>query len=180
MTPIPINHSSRKYFVDVFENWVANVRAQYDPVIDGVGGERPYSYFGSVQEIVNQFIEKSSDSTLSRKKFPCICLVDDFVEEINHRNTFYEVSPTFYIFQESLETNNAKDRYTSVIKPILYPIFEKFIYWVEFGEGTSPCNDSLIFKKELFRGQIGSNVLIADTVDCLKITFKNLRIKKNC
>jgi hypothetical protein len=45
--------ANRKYFVDVFQDWITEVRAVYDPLIEGVGLEKPYSYFGSITEIVN-------------------------------------------------------------------------------------------------------------------------------
>jgi len=177
---ILLNSDNRRYFVDVFNNWVANVRIDYDPLVLGVGNIRPYSYFGSVQDIVNYLIEKSGDPITSRQKFPFVCLVDNFKEKIDSVNTFYEVNPTIYIFHESLENYNPQQRYTNVIKPVLYPIFDCLIRWIEYSQDISPVNDSLVYTKELFRGQIGDNVQISDTVDCLKITFDNIKIKNNC
>jgi len=171
-----LSADSRKYFVDVFDNWVANIRKKYD-IVDN---EQPYSYFGSQQDIVNYLIEKSASPTQSRKKFPFICLVDDFEETINSREHWYTLTPTIYIFAETLETYDPRDRYTNVIKPILYPLFELLLREVECSKSLSPTNEFLSFKKRLYRGQIGENVMVSDTVDALKITFTNLKIKKHC
>src|SRR5574344_1761990 len=90
-----VTAENRKYFVDVFMDWCALVRSSYD-----TGNVKPYSYYGSVLEIVN-YLNAKCDNNLPR--YPMIALADNEGLKQTKRDDWYEVNPTIYIFSETQE-----------------------------------------------------------------------------
>jgi hypothetical protein len=166
-----VTAENRKYFVDVFMDWCASVRSSYD-----TGNVKPYSYYGSVLEIVS-YLNAKSDNNLPR--YPMIALADNEGLKQIKKDDWYEVSPTIYIFSETQEKYDPQQRYTNVIKPILFPLKELLSEVIEHSDSISPANevDEPIF--EIFKGSL-NGMTIPDTVDCIKLNFSNLRIKNNC
>jgi len=158
----------RKYFVDVFEDWIVSVRALYDTV----NLIQPYSYFGSITEIVNYLTELGTVSA----KYPFVALVDDKGIKPKMMLDWYEVNPTIYIFTETLIAYNPQERYTNVIKPILFPIMEYLKDIIEYSESVSEANESTEPEYEIYKGNVEGQA-IQDTVDCIRLSYQNLRIK---
>lgn len=168
--------ANRKYFVDVFQDWITEVRAIYDPLIEGVGLEKPYSYFGSITEIVNYL---TINDSVNAPKYPFICLVDDFEESHNSVFDWYTVNPTIFIFSETLVNYDPQQRYDNVIKPILFSLMEKLLQVIEFSSSVSQANENLNYTKKTYKGTVAGQS-IQDTVDCIELKFQNLRIKNKC
>jgi hypothetical protein len=171
MTP-----ANRKYFVDVFEDWVSETRFIFDPT----NLILPYSYYDNVDGIVNYLIEKSSTSELSRQKYPFICLVDDFTKIEKLKEPWYRIDPTIYIFSETLIESTPSERYTNVIKPVLYPIRDILLNVIKYSNNISPANIATTLTENIFKGQISNDLKISDTVDCVRLKFSELLIKKQC
>jgi hypothetical protein len=170
-----VTAANRKYFVDVFQDWCVEVRALYDPLIEGVGLKTPYSYYGSILEIVN-YLNIKSENTLPR--YPMIALVDNEGMKQKKGIDWYEVSPVIYIFSETIEKYDPQQRYDNVIKPILFKIKEYLQDVIEFSELVSPANESTD-EIEIFKGSLNGST-IPDAVDCIKLSISNLRINNNC
>jgi len=166
-----VTAENRKYFVDVFMAWCASVRLEYD-----ANNKEPYSYFGTVNEIVN-YLNVKSDNLLDR--YPMIALQDDLGLRQIKKFDWYEVSPTIYIFNETLENYDPQQRYDNIIKPILFPIKELLTRIIEESDAVSPANEADEPAFEIFKGSIDGTT-IPDTVDCIKLSFSNLRIKNHC
>lgn len=164
--------ANRKYFVDVFTDWITEVRALYDPS----GLEKPYSYYGSITEIVNYL---TINEQINVQKYPFVCLVDDFEESHVSNESWYSVNPTIYIFNETLIPYDPQQRYDNVIKPILYSIMEKLLQVIEFSSSVSQADNILSWTKKTYKGMV-ANQSIQDTVDCIELRFQNLLIKNNC
>lgn len=162
---------NRKYFVDVFMDWCASVRLSFD-----VSNIKPYSYYGSVLEIVN-YLNVKSDNVLPR--YPIIALADNEGLKQTKKVDWYEVSPTIYIFSETIEAYDPQQRYDNVIKPILFPLKELLSEAIEYSDSISPANETDEPVFEIFKGSL-NGMTIPDTVDCIKLNFSNLRIKNNC
>lgn len=171
-----VTTTNRKYFVDVFNDWVATVRAIYDPLIEGVGLLKPYSYYGSITEIVNHLTIKDH---VQAAKYPFICLVDDFEERHESDASWYTVNPTIYIFNETLIEYDPQQRYDNVIKPILYVLMQHLLTAIEYSDTYSQANEKLIWSKKTYKGTVAGQS-IENTVDCIELKFQNLRIKNNC
>jgi hypothetical protein len=166
---------NRKYFVDVFSDWVTGVRTLYDPS----GLKEPYSYYGSIMEIVNHLSIKDSQIGDEAKKYPFCCLVDDFRESHNSDKEWYSLNPTIYIFSYTDEDYTPQQRYDNVIKPVLYVIMEHLLSVIEFSDSYSQANEKLDWTKQAYKGSV-AGMAIPDTVDCLELKFNNLLIKNNC
>ena len=164
--------TNRKYFVDVFMGWITEVRAIYDPSLL----VKPYSYYGSITEIVD-YLTVLSQNQLS--KYPFVCLVDDF-EEIHVSNEgWYAVNPTIYIFTDTQIPYDPQQRYDNVIKPILMLIMENLLQVIEFSSSVSQADQVLSWTKKTYKGSVAGQS-IQDTVDCIELKFTNLLIKNNC
>lgn len=171
-----VTAANRKYFVDVFMDWVTSVRALYDPLVAGVGLIKPYSYYGSITEIVNHLTIKDH---VQAAKYPFICLVDDFEERHESNLDWYAVNPTIYIFSETLIEYDPQQRYDNVIKPILYTLMEYLITVIEISDTYSQANEQLTWSKKTYKGTVAGQS-IENTVDCIELKLSNLLIKNKC
>jgi hypothetical protein len=115
--------ADKRYFVDVFEEVVDNVRAIYDTVNDPK--EAPYFLKGRPLEIIQLLQEKDESDEYKWKKYPLIVLFTNFTEKRGRAKSLqFEVSPKVAIITESDQDFRTGDRYTNSVKPVLYPIYE--------------------------------------------------------
>jgi len=115
--------ADRKYFVDVFSDVVAEVRAEYDPI----NNLQPYYMFGHPKEIAHRLTLKEKGS-LKFNKYPLIALLTDFEEtHMQTQDISYSVSPTILILNPTNKNYNSEERYINTFKTILYPIYELLI-----------------------------------------------------
>lgn len=90
-----------------------------------VGDGSPYYIFGHYQEIANRLLEKDADTDFKFKKYPLIVLRMDFTEDVNQG--MWRSALNVIIVNLTNPGYNAEQRYASVFKPLLYPLYEKFL-----------------------------------------------------
>lgn len=105
------------YAVDDLGSVVALMR-------DDVNGP-PFFMAGHRAEIADRLRELSKYATTKDKKYPLIALRMDIPED--GHSIVYQESLNVGIFTITLETYNAEERREKIIKPILYPLYWKFL-----------------------------------------------------
>jgi hypothetical protein len=96
-----------------------------DAKIEGVHYEH-----GTILE-VNETLKAKDKSTANRfKKYPMVCLFTGFEER--KTNGIVEYSIDLGIFHHTKKEQRTTDRYESVFKPILYPVYEELIKQLSF------------------------------------------------
>jgi len=150
-------------FVDIIGDIVTGVRTEYDSDF-----EQPFYLYGHPQDIFEILADKDKSTTYKSKKYPMICLFQDFEEETDLSGTTI-TNPTIVICTETSKEYRAKDRYDNIFTPVLQPLYVLFIkylresqylanddewkhtkidrlYWGksdEFGNTAGKTNDSL-------------------------------------
>lgn len=116
--------ADKKYIVDMFEEIVDNVRANYDPV----SLLEPYYDHGHPISIMNKLTVKDGEKVYKFQKYPLIALIQDIQEtHSSDLGITYSFSPRIVILSTTDKNYTEQERYTNVFKPILYPIYEEFI-----------------------------------------------------
>ena len=115
-----------KPVVEIFEEIVALVRAEYDPI----DLEEPYYMYGHPLEIVNILSLKTESDTLKSNRFPVIALFQDFKERVkpDHREL---PALNLAIITDTDSTFLAAERYSTTFNPILYPLWVLLIKYME-------------------------------------------------
>lgn len=176
-----LDAENRKYFVDVFDDYVADVRLDYD-----VSNEKPYYMHGTPQEINTILAELATSPTLSDKRFPLIILVEDFTEIWKYNDTFYSVNPKVLIVTETRQEYTSEERYANTFKPVLVPIRDLLFDKIEFSPNTSQIMEGIDFSetKHPAWGRFGiygnEGKLFDDRLDCIELDIKDLKINKKC
>lgn len=88
-------------------------------------GETPYYMYGHRLELANRLLDKEDDKVLKYKKYPLVALRMDF-SELNDPGKLVEYNLNIAFVTLTEEKYNAEERYTNVIKPILYPLVDLF------------------------------------------------------
>ena len=166
-----ILNTDRIFFDKVFEEWMIDVRAELDPA----NLIRPFSKSGSITEIVNFLTEEARVIT---DRYPIVALVSDFKGSLKKCLDWYEVSPTIYIFNETLESYDSTQSYDEIVKPLLMPIMLSLISVIENSEHTSQANELVTPDFNIYKGTVAGQ-RVQETVDCIELKFTNLRIKTN-
>lgn len=119
------------YIVDDIGKVVQSMRngGGYEPYYEqsyeqGQDGS-PYYMFGHRQEISNRLTEMTQRPIQKRKKYPLIALKLDTIEII--RGTMIDFRLNLVIATLTEENLNAEQRMAKTFKPILYPLYEKFM-----------------------------------------------------
>ena len=177
--------ANRKYFVDVFSDIVDDVVT----LCTANGIDEPNYLYGHFRDIVDILTERDQSGTYKFTKYPLICLIQDFTEEMGNSRNQYTVSPTVLIVTDTEMTYHSSDRYTNIFKPILYPIYE---YLLEAMNRSSHLwhypQDEIPHKKtdRVYWGKLGlygsGGTVFNDRIDAIELKFENLEIKKqlNC
>lgn len=167
-------------FVDIIGNVVTLVRAEYDAAND----EQPFYLYGHPADIFEILAEKDKSSTHKSKKYPMICLFQDFEEESNKARTLI-TGATIAIVTETKKVYRAKDRYDNIFTPVLQPIYELFIQYLRQSKYLS--SDDLYNHKKTDRLYWGKSDDFGNTanktndaLDAIIITNLNLEINNNC
>jgi hypothetical protein len=176
-----------RYFVDVFEDIVANVQESYDPTNE----EKPYFMYGHILDVLKRLTIKDTDSTERTKKYPLIVLLQDFEEVSVERESYeYELPEIKILIITDTNPSYTSDlRYTYSFKPILYPIWQYLLGSIvrsNYLNITSKADieyskyDRVFWGKEAIFGVDGS--AFNDYLDAIEIRIKNLKVKKynNC
>jgi hypothetical protein len=176
--------ASSKYIVDVFDDIVAAVRAEYDTT----NNLEPYYIYGHPREIANRLALKDQDSVDKFRKFPLIVLIVDVEESHGNDDTRidYTTSPTLLIVTNTQPTYTSEERYDNTFKPTLYPIYELLVS--KMNESPSlhtQSTDDIIYTKidRLFWGSATVNgnegLIFNDFLDAIELNFSDLNIIKD-
>lgn len=104
--------------VDEFEKVVDEVRALS-------GGVVPYYLYGHRKEIANKLLAKDKNKMYTYQRYPVIALRMDFSEDKSDGLIKLNLNIGILMFTDM--NYDAEKRYTNVIKPVLYPLYEKFL-----------------------------------------------------
>lgn len=88
------------------------------------GLESPYFFYGTPIEMNRQMIERDHGSTKG-KVYPAIALRLPTNEDVKNGLVNYNLN--IAILDSTKREYDAPDRYTNVVKPILYPLYELFL-----------------------------------------------------
>lgn len=101
----------------------AVVAAMRDP--DAEKPDQPYYMYGHRQEIANRLLEMDQDNVYKYKKYPLIALRLDVPEQ--HKGGLIDYSLNIAILDFTEKEWNSEQRYENVIKPILIPLYKRFL-----------------------------------------------------
>lgn len=147
---------------------------------------KPYYMYGHRKEIASRLMLMEQDEVFKYQKYPAIILNTDVIEHVGVVNEMVEYSLNLFIVDFTVKTYTAPERMTNVIKPILYPIYQKFIdTLVESGEFTWDFNKSaqvpehkcihrLFWGTELAEGNVAFKM--NDPLDAIEL--KDFKIRK--
>jgi hypothetical protein len=171
--------AENKYFVDVFGDVVAAVRAEYDTT----NNEEPYYMYGHPREIAQRLDLKNRDDVEKFKKWPLVVLITDFSEDHDSDQDYsYEVSPTVLIVTNTNENYRSEETYENTFKPILYPIYEELLNQLRLSNYFKKPGQLIEHEKidRLFwgtSGAQGNEGLIFNTfLDAIELNFSSLKV----
>ncbi len=105
---------------------VAALRGTFDETFDKTfGSQAPYYMYGHRLEISNLLLQKDDSKSTKYKKYPLIALRMDFEEAF--KSGIYQVSLNVAIISFTEPKYTAAQRYEHVFKPVLYPIYYRFM-----------------------------------------------------
>jgi hypothetical protein len=175
--------ADNRYFVDIFGDIVAAVRAEYDTVND----REPYYIYGHPKEIAHRLSLKDKSATNKLRKFPLVALFQDFAE--NHGELLsddYNLSFTCIIVMSTNKNYTSQERYENTFKPILYPIYELLLKKMDISEYLITVDYELIehIKTDrLFWGAAGiygnEGLIFNEYLDAIEINFPNIRVSRD-
>jgi len=85
----------------------------------------PYYIYGHRLEIANRLKEKDQDKVFKYQKYPLIALRMDIQEVVT--KGIIDVTLNLAILSFTERKYNAEERYENVFKPILYPLYNRFM-----------------------------------------------------
>lgn len=179
------------YVVDAIKDVVTKVDiALYN---DGLGSKPafPHIYYlhGHPLDIVSVLQKKVESPDAKDKRFPLIALFQDFRESIGKVPGYYsEVSLNLAIITISRQEYDSAQRYTNILKPVLYPIYYELLKQVELSTAFTMTQyeapehdkyDRLYWGKQGLYGNSGNT--FNDYVDAIEIQNLKLRVNSiNC
>jgi hypothetical protein len=136
--------------------------------------------FGSGLEILAKLQELSNSIYDKDRKYPLIALFTDIVQNVGDPiGMFGTVAINVLIATQTKQTYKAEERLAFNFKPLLYPIYDRFIYEVQkhkqFSFVGAPIHDRidrLFLGRDGFYGKEGN--VFNDYLDAIEI--RNLRI----
>ena len=162
--------------VDIFADIVAEVQKVYDPA----ELEKPYFMHGHPVEIATILSEKDVSSVYKFKKYPAICLFQDFDENWS-ADSVECPSLNIAIITDTKAEFEASERYQSTFKDELYPIFNIFIEKIKSSKHLDVRRDQITFVKtdRLFWGRNNQGVM-NDFIDAIEISKLKLIFSNQC
>jgi len=93
-----------------------------------LAGMAPFYLFGHRLDIANRLLIKDNDTVYKYQKYPLIALIMDFPETVGDGMAHYNLH---VVILDATDPNyTIEDRYTKVFKPILYPLYYKFLEYL--------------------------------------------------
>ncbi len=149
--------------------------------------KRVYFMHGHPKEIVNVLQQYTNSPTHKNKKYPLIALMRDIREELNEQQRGFgtEFKARLVICTLTKATLRADDREIKNFIPILYPVFEEFIYQlsqsVEFGMPTIKEMKIVKYDRYFWGSQVADKNVLNDCIDAIEIESISLKINQiNC
>ena len=162
--------------VDIFADIVKEVQKVYDPV----GLEKPYFMHGHPVEIATILSEKNLSPEDNYKKYPAICLFQDFDENWS-ADSIECPSLNIAIITETKSYFEASQRYEGNFKDELYPIFNILIDKIKSSKHLYMHSDQITFVKtdRLYWGRNNQDIM-NDFIDAIEISRLNLIFSNQC
>lgn len=146
----------------------------------------PYYMYGHRLEIANRLLEKSQDSVYMYQKYPLIALRMDVPEDSDDGLNHYKLNIAIVTLTE--KNWNAEERMTNVIKPVLAPLYDRFIrelgnvgLFTWEGDSRKPPHTAII-RPYWGTAQKEGNAanIFNDPLDAIEIVNLELIRSKNC
>ena len=162
--------------VDIFADIVTEVQKVYDPA----GLEKPYFMHGHPVEIATILSEKDASDVYRYKKYPAICLFQDFDENWS-ADSVECPSLNIVIITDTKAEFEASERYQSTFKDELYPIFSILIEKIKSSKHLDMHRDQITFIKtdRLFWGR-NNQAIMNDFIDAIEISRLSLIFSNQC
>ena len=169
--------------VSVFAEIVSEVERLYK-LKTGVGTDTVMFMHGHPNEVNQQLIDLSTVTT-GVKRYPFICLLQDFTE--TGGSDYVECKDLHVLIANITDpTYVASQRYTYNFLPVLYPLYDLLLYAIatntkvkesEAGRIQHEKTDRLMWGKS---GVYGSNgQIFSDRIDAIEITRLQIGLKKS-
>ena len=116
------------YVVDIIGEVVAAMRndSELDELFhESLAGMIPFYLYGHKLDIANRLLLKNNDAKFKDQKYPLIALIMDFPEHVAGGMAHYSLHVVILHLTDPNFT--IEDRYEQVFRPILYPLYEKFM-----------------------------------------------------
>lgn len=148
-------------------------------------GGPPYYIYGHRREISNRLTEMTDDKVRKYKKYPLIALKLDIEED--YRAGLLFVNLNIAILDKTEKNYNAEERKELVFKPVLYPLYEKFMdaltntslfYWTGNKRPDHKKIDRYYWGTQDAEGNI--KALFNDPLDAVEIVNLKLTQKIKC
>jgi hypothetical protein len=153
-------------------------------------GKEVFYFFGHTIEINNTLSSYSKTPDFCEQKYPAIFLIMDFAEKRNAKQGIeVETTLQLLIVADSNKDDRAVIRYEKVFKPVLYPIYEKFIKTLQNDSSVwCPLNgfiphekiDRPLISGMQVRTTNGTKNLFNDHLDAIEVSNLQLTILKQC
>ena len=162
--------------VDIFADIVTEVQKVYDPA----ELEKPYFMHWHPVEIATILSEKNLNDEDKHKKYPAICLFQDFDENWS-ADSIECPSLNIAIITETKAHFEASERYQSNFKDELYPIFNILVDKIKSSKHLDMHRDQIIFVKtdRLFWGR-NNQAIMNDFIDAIEISKLKLIFSNEC
>lgn len=145
----------------------------------------PYYLFGHRIDIANRLLDKDQDNVFKYQKYPLIALRLPLTQEV--MNDDVNCAVVNIAIMECTEKNyTSEERYDNVIKPVLSPIYERFLLAIEnspyislVGTPQHKRIDRLFWGTEQKEGNV--KYIFNDPLDAIELIDLKLNIiEKNC
>lgn len=141
-------------------------------------------HHGHLLEIQNKFIEWANNSGVKQEQFPAIICVQDFPEKMDTKKHQRDASLRIIICTDSKQAYDAPARYTYTFEPILYPLFDLFLYKLQGSNEVISYEQGFEKYDRLMWGRVqgegtASNIF-ADWIDAIEILNLNCKIINTC
>lgn len=142
----------------------------------------PFYMHGHRLEIASTLLEMNTDKVRKYQKYPLIALRQDFPEP--YSNDVTELSLNIVILAYTDKNWNAAERMTNVFKPVLYPMYKRFMEELRksgnfFWQGGKVPQHTKIDRPYwgITGNEGNTKYIFSDPLDAIEII--DLKIKKN-
>lgn len=179
---------SAPYWIDVFEDIVADVRADTDKP-GTLDTDEPFYMHGHPLEIINTLAQKDKHKTHKYNKYPIIALFQDFTETMGETQTVQSTTELNIVIATQTQSDwKASERYTNTFKTVLYPLYNLLLKhidssgWFAISPGLIPHDkiDRLFWGRSGLYGNEGN--IFSDHLDAIEIQNLSLSmlLKQKC